>query len=118
MTCFFLLCANDGQLTFFCAGFIYSNSDRVPHFVWCKKMEHSWSYNANKLRNGMLRLFLEVELKSLACDPICFRAEFIDGDCARVPHFKWCRNTEYSWRYNTNKSKIGEKRGCYVLFWK
>ena len=67
-------------------------------------MEHSWSYNANKLRNGLLRLFLEVELKILACDPIFFRAGFIDGDCARVPHFKWCRNTEYSWRYNANWS--------------
>ena len=53
---------------------------------------------------GLLRCFLEVELKFLAGDLTFFCAGFIDGDCARVPHFKWCRNTEYSWRYNANWS--------------
>jgi len=80
---------------------IFANQN-IPHTMWS-----CWNFLHSRLH-----------VAYLACDPIFFRAEFIDGDCARVPHFKWCRNTEYSWRYNTNKSKIGEKRGCYVCFWK
>ena len=70
------------------------------------------------MKPGLLRHYLEVELKILAGDPIFFCTGFIDGDCARVPHFNWCKNMEYSWRYKSNNLKKGEKWGCYDIIWK